>query len=115
SHSTLVERSVYRDKHDQCEIGDSRSEARVSRSTEIPQMPNSGGRFLRVAEDGENEAALLLRGQRRRVVRIRRIVGWLEGRKREMGKDVLDSDHDSQLSDLPSPRPNASHPRPRQL
>jgi hypothetical protein len=41
-------------------------------------------------------------------VRVRRIVGWLEGREPGMGKDVLDSDHSAECRYLNSSRPNAS-------
>jgi hypothetical protein len=36
-------------------------------------------------------------------------VGWLEGRER--GEDVLDSDHDSERSDISGSRPNARYSR----
>jgi putative SOS response-associated peptidase YedK len=41
------------DEHDQREVRDSRHKTRVPRSSEIPQVPNSGGRFLRMEKGGE--------------------------------------------------------------
>jgi putative SOS response-associated peptidase YedK len=66
-------------------------------------------RFLRMAEDGESQAAVLFRGRRRALVRIRRDMGSLEGRRREMAGDLLDPDHDAKCCDLSRPRPYASH------
>ena len=60
SHSTLVERPVYRDKHDQREIGDGRYETSVPRCVEISEMPDPSRCVLRVEAHGEVEAALLL-------------------------------------------------------
>src|SRR5438445_7965658 len=59
---------------------DPKLRARSPRSgcTEIPQVPDSGGGVLRVAEDLEIEAALLFRSQRRRGVRVRRNLGSLD-------------------------------------
>jgi hypothetical protein len=46
--------------------------------------------ILRVAAHWPVETAILFRGQRRRVVRVRRSVGWLERPQRHMDKDVHD-------------------------
>lgn len=85
-------------------------EASVPRCTEIPQVPDSGRRVLRVAEDREIEAALLFRSQRRRVVRVRRNLESLEERPWQRGGELLDSDHDAQHCNRSGPRPYACHP-----
>ncbi len=46
----------------------------------------------------ESQAAVLLRSQRRGVVRVRGDMGSLEGRRREMAGDLFDSDDDAKCS-----------------
>ena len=53
------------------------------------------------------------RGKRRRVVRVRWIVGRLERPQRQLDQDLLDSDLHAECRDLNCPRPNASHPTSR--
>jgi hypothetical protein len=66
-------------------------------------MPDSCGRVLRVEAGRQNQAALLLRSQRRRVVRVRWTMGALEGPQWQLGQNVLDSNHDSKRRDLSRP------------
>ena len=66
--------------------------------------------FYEWMRDGKSQAAVLLRSQRRGVVRVRGIMGSLEGPERQLGQDLLDPDHDPECRDLSRPRPNASHP-----
>ena len=47
---------------------------------------------------------------RRRVVFVRRIVGSLAGRKRQLGQNLLDPDHDPECLGRTSTRPNARDP-----
>jgi hypothetical protein len=68
----------------------------------------SGGRVLRMEANGRDKAALLLRGQRRRVVRICWALGSLAGSERAMDQVVLDPDHDTKRRDIVSSRPYAS-------
>src|ERR1022692_703073 len=46
--------------NDQCEIGNSGNEACVQRCVEIPQVPDPRRRLLRVGENRESQATLLL-------------------------------------------------------
>jgi len=71
--------------------------------------------FLRVEKGRHIQPAILLRGPRRRVVRVCWAVGRLEGPERRMGEDLLDTDHDSECRDLGDPQPHARDSRSRQL
>lgn len=58
-------------------------------------MPGPSRRLLRMVAKVRDEAALLLRSQSWRVVRIRGSVGSLEGPKRAMDQVVLNPDDHS--------------------
>ena len=97
----------------QCTGRNGRHQTRVPRCAEIPQVPDPRRWFLRVDAHWEDKAAVLFRSQRRRVVRVRRIVGSLERPERTVGQDLLDFDYDPERGDLGRPRPNASDPSSR--
>lgn len=63
-----------------------------------------------MAKEGYGKAALLLRSERKKIVRIRGNLGRVEERGGAMDQDVLDSDYSSQRSDIRHSRPNASNP-----
>jgi len=63
----------------------------------------------------KDEAAILLRGQRRRAVRLRRTMGALERSEWQLDQVMLDSDHDAKCRNRSGSRPNAGDPSPRQL
>jgi hypothetical protein len=60
ARSVVGEGFHWRCEDDQRKVGNSGHEARIPRCLEIPEMPDSRRRFLRVAEDRESEAAVLL-------------------------------------------------------
>src|SRR5215467_3910128 len=58
----------------------------------------------------KREAAVLLRSKRGPTVRLRWIVGGMEG-ERYLGQNVHDSDYDSECDDLSRSRPDAGDSR----
>lgn len=61
AHSPLGKRPIHRDGHDQREIGNSRHEACLSGSSEIPQVLDSRRWILRVEKNRRRQAGILLR------------------------------------------------------
>lgn len=76
-------------------IGNCRHETCVSRSSEVPKVPYSRRWLLRVEENWIGEAALLLRSERRRAIRVCRIVGRLEELGGAVDTNVYDFDDDA--------------------
>ena len=60
SNSTLVKRCLQRCKHDQRTVGDCRNKTSVPRSSEIPKVPDSRRWVLRMEENRNSQAAVLL-------------------------------------------------------
>ena len=76
-------------------------------------MSGSGGRLLRVEANRCDEATFLLRGQWRRVVRIRGAVGSLARLERTMDQVMLDLDDGAERCDIIGPRSDACHSQER--
>ena len=57
-----------------------------------------------------SKTAILLRGQRGRLVRDGRALGRVEKWRGAMDQDMFDPDNDSKHRDLSDPRPNACDP-----
>ena len=63
-------------------------------------MLGTGGCVLRMEAARKREAPLLLRSERGPTLRLRWIVGGMEGRERYVGQNVHDPDDNSERSDL---------------
>src|SRR5215471_7780569 len=88
--SLLVERCLWRCKHDQREIGNRGNVAGIPRRDEVSAMPGASRCVLRMETAWKPEAAVLLRSERRPTLRLRWIVGGMEGRERYLDQNVHD-------------------------
>src|SRR3954465_3460162 len=78
-------------------------------------MPYPCRRVLRVEASWKSQTAVLLRSTRESTLRLRGIVGRLEGPKWNLDQDVYGSHDDSQRSNVTRSRPYAGHLAPGQL
>src|ERR1700722_4424932 len=78
-------------------------------------MPRSSRWLSRMATAWLGEAAVLLRCKRRRIMRVRWIMGWMGEHRWAMDEDLLDPEHDAECRDRSRPRPDARNHRSSQL
>jgi hypothetical protein len=76
--SLLGEGPDHRLSDDKCKIRNRRDHAFVPRALQVAPVPDSGGRILRVGEERQEQATLLLRGRRWGGFRIRWAMGQVD-------------------------------------
>ena len=91
-------------------------QARVQERHEVPALPVSGRRLLRMGARGREEAALFRAAQRRRAAGVRGPVGKLDGAERRGAwKPPRSSPPTASRVDRAHPRPHAGDRRRRRL